>query len=60
MGWPQGLFRVLWRALSKEVKEQVGTDRFGNKYYYIPEHKNWRGEMWAGAQVARSRSERKG
>uniref|UniRef100_A0A8D0UHI4 Uncharacterized protein n=1 Tax=Sus scrofa TaxID=9823 RepID=A0A8D0UHI4_PIG len=42
MGWPQGLFRVLWRALSKEVKEQVGTDRFGNKYYYIPEHKNWR------------------
>ncbi|XP_061043806.1 NADH dehydrogenase [ubiquinone] 1 alpha subcomplex assembly factor 2 isoform X2 [Eubalaena glacialis] len=42
MGWSQNLFRVLWRALSKEVKEQVGTDRFGNKYYYIPEYKNWR------------------
>ncbi|KAM9105841.1 NADH dehydrogenase [ubiquinone] 1 alpha subcomplex assembly factor 2 isoform 4-T4 [Megaptera novaeangliae] len=42
MGLSQNLFRVLWRALSKEVKEQVGTDRFGNKYYYIPEYKNWR------------------
>ncbi|XP_055411073.1 NADH dehydrogenase [ubiquinone] 1 alpha subcomplex assembly factor 2 isoform X4 [Bubalus kerabau] len=42
MGWSQRLFGVLRRALSKEVKEQVGTDRFGNKYYYIPEYKNWR------------------
>ncbi|XP_057598832.1 NADH dehydrogenase [ubiquinone] 1 alpha subcomplex assembly factor 2 isoform X2 [Hippopotamus amphibius kiboko] len=42
MGWSRDVFRVLWRALSKEVKQQVGTDRFGNRYYYIPEHKNWR------------------
>ncbi|XP_073658240.1 NADH dehydrogenase [ubiquinone] 1 alpha subcomplex assembly factor 2 isoform X1 [Tursiops truncatus] len=48
MGWSQNLFRVLWRALSKEVKEQVGTDLFGNKYYYIPEYKNWRGCGRAG------------
>ncbi|EPY78066.1 hypothetical protein CB1_001129002 [Camelus ferus] len=39
---PMDLFRVLWRPLSKEVKELVGTDRFGNKYYYIPEYRNWR------------------
>ncbi|KAJ1070268.1 hypothetical protein K5549_006816 [Capra hircus] len=45
MGWSQHLFGVLRRALSKEVKEQVGTDRFGNKYYYIPEYKNWRGRI---------------
>lgn len=45
MGWSQGLFRALWRALSKEVKEHVGTDHLGNKYYFIPEYKNWRGEM---------------
>ncbi|XP_076973360.1 NADH dehydrogenase [ubiquinone] 1 alpha subcomplex assembly factor 2 [Tamandua tetradactyla] len=45
MGWSQTLFRGLWRALSKEVKQHVGTDQFGNKYYYIPEHKNWRGQI---------------
>ncbi|KAG8516153.1 NADH dehydrogenase [ubiquinone] 1 alpha subcomplex assembly factor 2 [Galemys pyrenaicus] len=44
MGWSQDLFRVLWRALSKEVKELVGTDQFGNKYYHIAEYKNWRVE----------------
>ncbi|KAL2779658.1 NADH dehydrogenase [ubiquinone] 1 alpha subcomplex assembly factor 2 [Daubentonia madagascariensis] len=44
MGWSQGLFRALWRALSKEVKEYVGTDQLGNKYYYVPEYKNWRGQ----------------
>lgn len=56
MGWSQNFFRVLWRALSKEVKEQVGTDRFGNKYYYIPEYKNWRGEMRARAAVGGSKN----
>ncbi|XP_004608521.1 NADH dehydrogenase [ubiquinone] 1 alpha subcomplex assembly factor 2 [Sorex araneus] len=44
MGWSQDLFRVLWRALSKEVREQVGTDHLGNKYYYVPSYKNWRGQ----------------
>ncbi|XP_048224042.1 NADH dehydrogenase [ubiquinone] 1 alpha subcomplex assembly factor 2-like [Perognathus longimembris pacificus] len=44
MGWAPGLLRTAWRALSKEVKEHVGTDPFGNKYYYIPEYKNWRGK----------------
>lgn len=57
MGRSQNLFRALWRALSKEVKEQVGTDQFGNKYYYIPEYKNWRGEMRARAAVAWSVNE---
>ncbi|XP_058165229.1 NADH dehydrogenase [ubiquinone] 1 alpha subcomplex assembly factor 2 isoform X2 [Dasypus novemcinctus] len=42
MGWSQSLLRRLWRALSKEVKQHVGTDQFGNKYYYISEYKNWR------------------
>ncbi|TEA32319.1 hypothetical protein DBR06_SOUSAS28210006, partial [Sousa chinensis] len=42
MGWSQNLFHVLWRVLSKEVKEKIGTDQLGNKYYYIPEYKNWR------------------
>lgn len=54
MGWSQDLLRTVWRALSKEVKELVGTDQFGNKYYYIPAYKNWRGEMTARATVARS------
>ncbi|XP_007947038.1 NADH dehydrogenase [ubiquinone] 1 alpha subcomplex assembly factor 2 [Orycteropus afer afer] len=44
MGWSQHLFRSLRRVLSKEVKQHVGTDQFGNKYYYIPEYKNWRGQ----------------
>ena len=57
MGWSQHLFGVLRRALSKEVKEQVGTDRFENKYYYIPEYKNWRGEMRARAAVGWSEND---
>ncbi|XP_004703762.1 NADH dehydrogenase [ubiquinone] 1 alpha subcomplex assembly factor 2 [Echinops telfairi] len=44
MGWSQRWFRSLWQALWKEVKQHVGTDQFGNKYYYIPEYKNWRGQ----------------
>uniref|UniRef100_G3TA41 NADH:ubiquinone oxidoreductase complex assembly factor 2 n=1 Tax=Loxodonta africana TaxID=9785 RepID=G3TA41_LOXAF len=44
MGWSQRLFGSLWRVLSKEVKQHVGTDQLGNKYYYIPEYKNWRGQ----------------
>ncbi|XP_023585221.1 NADH dehydrogenase [ubiquinone] 1 alpha subcomplex assembly factor 2 [Trichechus manatus latirostris] len=44
MGWSQHLFSSLWRVLTKEVKQHVGTDQFGNKYYYIPEYKNWRGQ----------------
>ncbi|XP_070954990.1 NADH dehydrogenase [ubiquinone] 1 alpha subcomplex assembly factor 2 isoform X4 [Macaca nemestrina] len=44
MGWSQDLFRALWRSLSREVKEHVGTDQFGNKYYCIPQYKNWRGQ----------------
>nr|KAF6366712.1 NADH:ubiquinone oxidoreductase complex assembly factor 2 [Pipistrellus kuhlii] len=45
MGWSQALVRAVWRALSKEVKELVGTDQYGNKYYYIPAYKNWRGQI---------------
>ncbi|XP_006148393.1 NADH dehydrogenase [ubiquinone] 1 alpha subcomplex assembly factor 2 [Tupaia chinensis] len=45
MGWSQNLFRGLWGALSKETKVHVGTDPLGNKYYYVPEYKNWRGQI---------------
>ncbi|XP_056680854.1 NADH dehydrogenase [ubiquinone] 1 alpha subcomplex assembly factor 2 isoform X3 [Monodelphis domestica] len=41
MSGPQGLLRALWRVFSNEVKQHVGTDQFGNKYYYIPQRKNW-------------------
>ncbi|KAG9270938.1 NADH dehydrogenase [ubiquinone] 1 alpha subcomplex assembly factor 2 [Astyanax mexicanus] len=27
------------------VKQCVGSDQFGNKYYYIPEHKSWTGQV---------------
>lgn len=57
MGWSQNLFHVLWRVLSKEVKEKIGTDQLGNKYYYIPEYKNWRGEMRARAAVGVSKND---
>ncbi|XP_008854594.1 NADH dehydrogenase [ubiquinone] 1 alpha subcomplex assembly factor 2 isoform X1 [Nannospalax galili] len=42
MGWSGGVLRTLWSALSREVKQHVGTDQLGNKYYYIAEYKNWR------------------
>ncbi|XP_067586866.1 NADH dehydrogenase [ubiquinone] 1 alpha subcomplex assembly factor 2 isoform X2 [Pseudorca crassidens] len=58
MGWSQNLFHVLWRALSKEVKEQVGTDLFGNKYYYIPEYKNWRGQTIREKRIVESANKR--
>lgn len=59
MGWSQDLFRALWRSLSREVKEHVGTDQFGNKYYCIPQYKNWRGEEGARAAIAWSVKEGK-
>lgn len=27
------------------MKEHVGTDHLGNKYYYIPEQKTWTGKL---------------
>ncbi|ERE85313.1 mimitin [Cricetulus griseus] len=44
MGWWWSVLRSVWSVLSKEVREHVGTDHLGNKYYYIPKYKNWRGE----------------
>ncbi|XP_036598087.1 NADH dehydrogenase [ubiquinone] 1 alpha subcomplex assembly factor 2 [Trichosurus vulpecula] len=44
MSGSQGLLRAFLRLWSKEVKQYVGTDQFGNKYYYIPERKNWLGQ----------------
>ncbi|XP_057598826.1 NADH dehydrogenase [ubiquinone] 1 alpha subcomplex assembly factor 2 isoform X1 [Hippopotamus amphibius kiboko] len=58
MGWSRDVFRVLWRALSKEVKQQVGTDRFGNRYYYIPEHKNWRGQTIREKRIVEAANKR--
>ncbi|XP_054434358.1 NADH dehydrogenase [ubiquinone] 1 alpha subcomplex assembly factor 2 [Pteronotus mesoamericanus] len=58
MGWSQDLFRALWRALSKEVKELAGTDQFGNKYYYIPEYKNWRGQTIREKRIVEAASKR--
>ena len=58
MGWSQHLFGVLRRALSKEVKEQAGTDRFENKYYYIPEYKNWRGQTIREKRIVEAANKR--
>ncbi|XP_070375726.1 NADH dehydrogenase [ubiquinone] 1 alpha subcomplex assembly factor 2 isoform X4 [Equus asinus] len=58
MGWSQDLFRALCRALSKDVKEQVGTDRFGNKYYCIPEYKNWRGHTVRERRIVEAANKR--
>ncbi|KAM7320888.1 NADH dehydrogenase [ubiquinone] 1 alpha subcomplex assembly factor 2 [Alexandromys fortis] len=44
MGWWRSALRFLWSSLSKEVREHVGTDHLGNKYYYIAQYKNWRGQ----------------
>jgi hypothetical protein len=44
MSWWSGVWRSVWSALSREVREHVGTDHLGNKYYYVAEYKNWRGE----------------
>lgn len=27
------------------VRDHVGTDNLGNKYYFIPEQKTWTGEL---------------
>ncbi|XP_021557644.1 NADH dehydrogenase [ubiquinone] 1 alpha subcomplex assembly factor 2 [Neomonachus schauinslandi] len=58
MGWSQDLFRALWRALSKEAKQQVGTDQFGNKYYYVPEYKNWRGQTIREKRIVEAANKR--
>ncbi|KAI5144308.1 NADH dehydrogenase [ubiquinone] 1 alpha subcomplex assembly factor 2 [Manis pentadactyla] len=58
MAWVQSVFRALRRSLSKEVKKQVGTDRFGNKYYYIPEYKNWRGQTIREKRIVEAANER--
>ncbi|XP_030103302.1 NADH dehydrogenase [ubiquinone] 1 alpha subcomplex assembly factor 2 isoform X2 [Mus musculus] len=44
MSWWSGVWRSVWSALSREVREHVGTDHLGNKYYYVAEYKNWRGQ----------------
>ncbi|XP_072537620.1 NADH dehydrogenase [ubiquinone] 1 alpha subcomplex assembly factor 2 [Salminus brasiliensis] len=38
-------FVSLLRRTFGVVKEHVGTDPFGNKYYYIPEQKTWSGRV---------------
>nr|XP_019599100.1 PREDICTED: mimitin, mitochondrial isoform X2 [Rhinolophus sinicus] len=58
MGLSQNLLRALWRALSKEVKEQVGTDQFGNKYYHIPEYENWRGQIIRERRIVEAANKR--
>lgn len=60
MAWARGLVGALRRALSKEAKQHVGTDRFGNNYYSVPEYKNWRGEATASAAAAASGKKREG
>ncbi|EFB24431.1 hypothetical protein PANDA_004395, partial [Ailuropoda melanoleuca] len=58
MRWSQDLFRALWRALSKEAKQQVGKDQFGNKYYYVPEYKNWRGQTIREKRIVEAANKR--
>lgn len=38
-------FASLLRRTFGVMKEHVGTDHLGNKYYYIPEQKTWTGEL---------------
>lgn len=38
-------FTGLLRRTFGVVKEHVGTDHFGNKYYYIPDQKTWTGRV---------------
>lgn len=38
-------FVSLLRTTFGVVREHVGTDHFGNKYYYIPEQKTWTGKL---------------
>ncbi|XP_076860287.1 NADH dehydrogenase [ubiquinone] 1 alpha subcomplex assembly factor 2 [Brachyhypopomus gauderio] len=38
-------FISLLRRTFGVVKEHVGTDHLGNKYYYIPEQKTWTGRV---------------
>lgn len=52
MTWWRGVLRSVWSSLSKEVREHVGTDHLGNKYYYVAEYKNWRGESQERLPVA--------
>lgn len=52
MSWWRGVLRTVWGGLSKEVREHVGTDHLGNKYYYVAEYKNWRGESEERLPVA--------
>lgn len=46
------MVRSVWSALSREVREHVGTDHLGNKYYYVAQYKNWRGESEERLPVA--------
>ncbi|XP_078405425.1 NADH dehydrogenase [ubiquinone] 1 alpha subcomplex assembly factor 2 [Cetorhinus maximus] len=36
--------RALLRKMFGLVKHHMGTDQFGNKYYYIPQQRNWTGQ----------------
>ncbi|MCI4380656.1 hypothetical protein PGIGA_G00242630 [Pangasianodon gigas] len=38
-------FASLLRRTFGVMKEHVGTDHLGNKYYYIPEQKTWTGRV---------------
>ncbi|XP_062899049.1 NADH dehydrogenase [ubiquinone] 1 alpha subcomplex assembly factor 2 isoform X1 [Mobula hypostoma] len=37
-------FRALLRRVFGQIKHHVGTDQFGNKYYFVPEQKTWTGQ----------------
>ncbi|XP_072353080.1 NADH dehydrogenase [ubiquinone] 1 alpha subcomplex assembly factor 2 isoform X2 [Scyliorhinus torazame] len=36
--------RALLQRMFGLVKHHMGTDQFGNKYYYIPQQRNWTGQ----------------
>ncbi|KAI4899506.1 hypothetical protein NFI96_011514 [Prochilodus magdalenae] len=38
-------FASVLRRTFGVLKEHVGTDHFGNKYYYIPEQRTWTGRV---------------
>ncbi|XP_038646916.1 LOW QUALITY PROTEIN: NADH dehydrogenase [ubiquinone] 1 alpha subcomplex assembly factor 2 [Scyliorhinus canicula] len=43
--------RALLQRMFGLVKHHMGTDQFGNKYYYIPKQRNWIGQTFRSRRI---------
>ncbi|XP_078253403.1 NADH dehydrogenase [ubiquinone] 1 alpha subcomplex assembly factor 2 isoform X2 [Rhinoraja longicauda] len=43
--------RTLLTRMFGLVKHHVGTDQFGNKYYYVPQQKTWTGQTFRSRRI---------